>query len=44
LKPRTGFADAFEIEIAFDEIGEGARQQHRSCLQTTAKRGPRVCD
>ena len=23
------FADAFEIEIAFDEVGERARQQHR---------------
>jgi len=24
------FADAFEVEIVFDEIGERARQQHRS--------------
>src|SRR5206468_9592445 len=24
------FADAFEIETAFDEVGERARQQHRS--------------
>src|SRR5258706_16230846 len=24
------FADAFEIKIAFDEVGEGAGQQHRS--------------
>ena len=24
------FADAFEIEIAFDEVGERAGQQHRS--------------
>src|ERR1700737_1062097 len=24
------FADAFEVEIVFDEVGEGAGQQHRS--------------
>ena len=24
------FADAFEVEIAFDEVGERAGQQHRS--------------
>ena len=24
------FADTFEIELAFDEVGECARQQHRS--------------
>jgi hypothetical protein len=29
-EPHRIFADAFEIEIAFDEVGERAGQQHRS--------------